>query len=63
MVYKNQYIEIDTYPFSSTKAIMEIELNNENEEIVVPPYIKVIKEVTSDENFKNYNLAKKLSLD
>lgn len=63
LVYKNQYIEIDTYPFSSTKAIMEIELNNENEEIVVPPYIKVIKEVTSDENFKNYNLAKKLSLD
>ena len=63
LVYKNQYIEIDTYPFSDKKAIMEIELNNEDQQVVLPDFISVIKEVTNDENYKNFNLSKTLSLD
>jgi len=58
IVYKSQYLEIDIYPFWQDKAILEIELGNESQEISIPPYIKVIKEVTSDDAFKNYNLAK-----
>ncbi len=57
LVYNNQYFEIDIYPFWKDKAIMEIELNSEDQEISFPPNIEIIKEVTEDENYKNYNLA------
>ena len=54
----NQYFEIDVYPFWDDKAILEIELSDENTEIVFPEEIKIIKEVTDDENYKNASLAK-----
>ena len=58
LTYKNQYFEIDVYPFWDDKAIAEIELSDENAEIVFPREIKVIREVTDDEAFKNASLAK-----
>ena len=58
LTYKNQYFEIDVYPFWKDKAIAEIELSNENDEVIFPDYIKVIKEVTEDLSYKNSALAK-----
>lgn len=58
LTYKNQYFEIDVYPFWNDKAIAEIELSNENDEVVFPEYIKVIKEVTEDLSYKNSALAR-----
>lgn len=58
LTYENQYFEIDVYPFWKDKAIMEIELANENTEIRFPAQIKVIKEVTADETYKNASLAR-----
>ena len=58
LVYKNQYFEIDIYPFWKDKAITEIELNNENQEIEIPKQLKLIKEVTNDKRYKNSELAK-----
>lgn len=58
LLYGNQYYEIDVYPFWSDKAIMELELRREDEEIHLPKYIKNIKEVTDDESYKNASLAK-----
>ena len=49
--------EIDVYPFWNDKAIVEIELSDENTEIVFPESIKVIKEVTDDDSYKNSSLA------
>ena len=57
LTYENQYFEIDVYPFWNDRAIMEIELSNENENIVFPEHIKVIKEVTDDLSYKNASLA------
>lgn len=57
MMYKNHYLEIDIYPFWKDQAIMEVELLSEDEEILFPPEIEIIKEVTDDENYKNYYLA------
>jgi len=57
LVYKNQYFEIDIYPFWNDKAIVEIELNNENQEIEFPNELNIIKEVTNDRNYKNVSLA------
>lgn len=58
LTYDNQYFEIDVYPFWEHQAIVEIELNDENCEIRFPDKIKVIKEVTEDETYKNASLAR-----
>ena len=58
LTYENQYFEIDVYPFWDDRAIAEIELNDENAKIVFPKQIKVIKEVTDDDSYKNASLAK-----
>ena len=61
-VYHNQYFELDIYPFSDDYAILEIELNNINEEVVFPPFIEFVKEVTDDKKYRNSSLAKNLTL-
>lgn len=58
LTHENQYFEIDIYPFWTDKAIAEIELSDENAAIVFPKQIKVIKEVTDDDSYKNASLAK-----
>lgn len=57
--YKNRCFEIDVYPFWTDKAILEIELADENEKIEFPEFIKIIKEVTGDDAYKNSTLAMK----
>ena len=59
-IYDKKYFEMDIYPFSDEYAILEIELNDINEEINLPP-LTIIKEVTNDKAFKNYSLAHTLS--
>ena len=60
LMYNNQYFEVDIYPFWTDKAIVEIELSDEKNNLIFPEYLSIIKEVTDDENYKNYNLAKRL---
>ncbi len=59
LTYEGQYFEIDVYPFWNDKAVMEIELSDENAEIRFPEKIKVIREVTDDPEYKNAKLAEK----
>ena len=56
----NQYFEIDIYPEWNNQAIMEIELNSENQKVIIPQFIKTIKEVTDDDRYKNYQMAKEM---
>ncbi len=58
LTYEGQYFEIDLYPFWNDKAIAEIELSDENAEIAFPKELRVIKEVTDDDAYKNASLAK-----
>lgn len=58
LTYENQYFEIDVYPFWNDKAIVEIELSDENAKIIFPEKLKVIKEVTDDDSYKNASLSK-----
>lgn len=62
-VYNNQYFEMDLYPYSNTYAIVEIELSNKDDEVEFPPFLKLIKEVTDDESYKNHTIAKTLKLE
>ena len=55
--YLGQMFEIDVYPFWQDQAILEIELDAEDTPIDLPPQIKVRKEVTDDESYKNAALA------
>ena len=57
---ENQYFEIDIYPEWDNQAIMEVELNSEEQEIQLPPFIEVIKDVTEEDIYKNYNMAKEM---
>ncbi len=52
------YYEIDIYPEWKDKAIMEIELHDEDQEIVFPEEIDVIQEVTSDPAYTNHEIAR-----
>lgn len=56
--YENQYFELDVYPDWENEAILEIELTEENQEVKLPDWITVIKEVTGDNAYSNANLAK-----
>ena len=57
LTYDNQYFELDIYPFWQDKAILEIELQDENDEIRFPDEFKIICEVTGDPEYKNSYLA------
>ena len=52
------YYEIDIYPEWKHQALMEIELRSESQQIVFPDWVKVIRDVTNDESYSNYALAK-----
>ena len=60
LCYKNQYFEIDIYPFWDDKAIAEIELISEEQKIDIPAFLNVIDEVTDNNNFKNSEIARQL---
>lgn len=59
LTHQNQYFEIDVYPFWKDKAIVEIELSDENAEIVFPKQLHIIREVTEDESYRNAALARR----
>ena len=52
------YYEIDIFPEWKDQAIMEIELHSEDQKIVFPKEIEVIREVTDDPAFSNRELAR-----
>ncbi len=59
--YRGQLFEIDLYPFWDDRAIMEIELENEEQPVALPPEIELIREVSSDRRYSNAALAKWLA--
>ncbi len=58
--FKDQTFELDVFKKAlSGLAILEIELENKKNKVVLPDYLKVIKEVTEDSRYNNYSLADK----
>ena len=55
--FDGQCVEINLFPFWKDKAILEIELGEENEEIRFPPQLQVLREITGDERFTAAALA------
>lgn len=61
--YGGRVVEVDIYPFWTDRAIAEVEMEDENEEVVLPDFIKVIRDVTAEKAYKNYSLAKEIPSD
>ena len=59
LTYKGQYLEIDVFPCWNDQAMVEIELTSEDTPVVLPPELKVIREVTGDPNYRNAMIASK----
>lgn len=62
IAYKGQCFDIDVYPFSTTKALMEIKVPSPDTPIELPPEISLIKDVTDDKDYKNRQLAQSQTL-
>ena len=67
-VHQNQYFERDVFDghhkgldvfkdHYEDRALLEIELMEEDDEVIIPPFVQVIKEVTDDPAFSNRSLA------
>ena len=57
ILYKDKYFELDVFPYWNDKALLEIELNEEGESFEIPPFLKVVREVTEEEEYKNSVIA------
>ncbi len=59
-IWKGQYFELDNY-FKPVKNLMILETKGiaEQESVNFPPFIKVIKDITGNSKYYNYNIALK----
>lgn len=56
--YQGLLFEIDIYPFWQDRAVMEVELLDEEQQFAFPPQLEIIKEITADKRYTNSSLAK-----
>lgn len=62
-LYGEQVFEVDIYPFRKNSCVMETELKSESERPALPPFVRVIKEVTGDHRYSNASLARSIPAD
>ena len=56
--YEGHVMEVDIYTFWDDRATLEVELTSEDEAFLLPSYLSVVAEVTSDRRYKNAQLAR-----
>ena len=60
LIWKGQYFEVDTYLDKlEGLTILETKGIAQGEDLKLPPFLKIVREVTGDKDYYNYNLAKK----
>ena len=55
--YEGHVLEFDISPFWNDRAILEIELQHEDEGAAIPGYARIIRDVSDDFHYKNRQLA------
>lgn len=58
LMYNGVYYEIDVFPFWTKQAYIEVELLSEDQKVILPDFIDVIREVTYDPRYKNSSLCR-----
>lgn len=61
-IWENQYFQMDFISHPASLVLLEIELTKFQSSPKLPPYIKVVRDVTSDAEFSNSSIARKLSI-
>lgn len=61
--YAGHVLEFDVYPFWTDRAIMEIELESEDEAAEIPDYVHILRDVTGEKAYKNKQLAKRVPME
>lgn len=56
-VWQSQYFELDIYPFWADRATLELELTDEREPYTLPDFLTVIRDVSSEKQYRNKYLA------
>lgn len=56
--YAGHTLEIDVYPFWRDTAILEVELAEEGEQVKLPAWVSILREVTAEPLYKNTNIAR-----
>ena len=56
--HEGHVLEVDVYPFWTKTAVLEVELDAEEEAVALPSWLTVRKDVTGDVRFKNVSLAR-----
>lgn len=56
--WKGHVIEIDQYRSPVNLSVMEVELQQLDEHLDLPPFLEIDREVTDDERYSNANIAK-----
>ena len=58
--YAGKTLEIDLFDFWDDLALLEIELEDEDESYQIPPQLQVLREVSGDKRYSNAALAKQI---
>ena len=55
--YEGQLFELDLFPFWEDRAFLEIEIPDESQPVRLPPWLRVIREVSADPRYTNAALS------
>lgn len=61
--YRGQLLEIDIYYFWRDRATLEIELQSEEQDIDLPSWICVIRDVSDEKRYTNRQLARRIPME
>ena len=61
--YRGQLLEIDVYSFWHDRATLEIELDSEDQQVILPEWLSVVRELTGEAAYKNRCLAERIPME
>ncbi len=59
-LFDGQLFELDVYELDENLATLEIELQSEDQQVRLPPFVSVVKDATFDGSYSNFSLAHRL---
>ena len=61
--FEGQLLEVDVYSFWQDRATLEIELESEEQQVILPEWISIVRDVTGEVPYKNRYLAEKVPME
>ena len=61
--YRDQLLEIDIYSFWQDRATLEIELRSEEQNIQLPEWVEIIRDVSAEKRYTNRQLARHIPME